>query len=100
VLTNLSIFLGSEKLSAETINLRIDIVRGSFLNIIQITSRAIAAQTRREGAVLDIDTICTGPFDDFWKEIPSRLNEARVIEKELFFSFLKQSTINALEPEY
>lgn len=99
-LTNLSIFLGSEKLAAETLNLRIDLVRGLFLNIIQITSRAIAAQTLREGAVLDIDTICAGPFNDFWNEIPSRLNDARVIEKELFFSFLKQSTIDALEPEY
>lgn len=99
-LTNLSILLGGEKLMAETLNLRVDLARGLFLNIVQVVSRAVAVEPPREGVVLDVDTICAGPFNDFWKEFPSRLSDARVVEKELFFSFLKQSTIEALDPEY
>lgn len=89
--------------SARPTHIRTEIIEGSFLNIIQISSGALAEISKGKtirGTLLDIDTIKQGPFSDFWSDATDLLEAAHTVEKNLFTSFVSDETLESLEPTY
>ena len=96
-----NITLGAYNLGEKVTQLRTEIVENGFLNVIQIASNAtieLVTGQKLEGCLLDIDTICRGKVQNFWKELPSLLQSAHDTEKMIFFSVLTDETIKELEP--
>lgn len=103
---NLEIKIGSHRISKELFTVRLELPHGNFLNVIQISADARAVLLRggsRQGALVDIDTICNDPTNDtqkFLEKLPARLDEIHIENKKNFFDCLTPETISSLEPIY
>jgi uncharacterized protein (TIGR04255 family) len=94
---------GQYDLASAITQVRSELMINGFLNIVQLSSKAIhklVDGTSIAGALLDIDTIKMGPFDNFLNDIPKLLNAAHDIEKQLFVDILTPETLQLLEPTY
>jgi len=73
------------------------------VHVVQIVSNGFVEPregVRKEGIIINIDSIANGPHNDFWSELPFNLEKAHEEGKVLFFDFLKTETLNNLEPIY
>ena len=101
-----SIVLGDHTLEKENFSLRIEIPEGDILHAVNIISSAIATLsdgTKREGIVIDIDSINNVDNQDFeqWiEQLPDNLETIHTGNKNMFFKCLPQGTIESLEPVY
>lgn len=101
--TKLAIQAGDFDLTARPLSLRAEIINGDFTNIVQVSTGISATTSKKEqveGTLLDIDTIYTGSWKDFWTDVDGLLDEAHVAEKEVFFGLLTKDMIDSLEPQY
>jgi|SRR3972149_1451282 len=95
------IVLGSHDLSSTLTNIRTEIDKNDFINIVQVVSGATArVKTGQEikGLILEIDTIYNKQFKDFWIDIDELLDSAHTTEKSIFFDILTEETIKKLKP--
>lgn len=105
-MANLSLNIGSHKLTKEPYKVRMDILVDGFINAIQIMSGAKATmpdQSVRKGIIIDIDTIKnTGDIniDQLEQELDNVLENIHRVSKERFFDCLTEETLRHLEPEY
>lgn len=57
----------------------------------------------KQGGIVDIDTICTHVTNDlktFGNQLEKRLDDVRLINKQVFFDSLTEAAIGAMEPTY
>lgn len=106
-LINMDMSVAGHKIESETFILRVDIIRDDFINVIQIIPSASAKLidgTKREGIIIDVDTIYS--TDDLTiknminEDFSGRLDIIHKANKTMFFDCLKQETIAELEPYY
>lgn len=84
--------------------IRSEITDGAFINTLQFSNSAVYKPTsvaqERKGSIIDIDTFKIYSDDYFLGHIKTEIDAAHISEKNLFYSLLKESFINELEPEY
>ncbi len=81
--------------------IRTDVPCNSYTSTLQITNNAkIDPENEIVGSLIDIDTFKIYQDMSFLNSYKSEIQNAHNIEKELFFSILKQDYINSLEPVY
>ena len=103
---DLSLGIGSFKLTDEICQLRVEVHGGEFLNILTIASSAVVVQPvlgQRAGAIVDVDSICqlqSADVETFRSELISRLDALKIHNKTAFFDILTHETIEALMPTY
>lgn len=87
-------------------HIRADIERDGLLHIVQLASEATSKLndgTTRVGPLVDIDTILMkldAPMDDFVVSLPGHLKRLHDSNKEMFFSVLKKTAVEQMDPEY
>lgn len=98
---------GEFKLRAPGRHVRFEIEHRGCTHVVQVITGADVTQTqpgtkgvRLQGLVVDVDTICAGPFGDDWARVSHQLTEAHEAEKDVFFGLLKNETILKMEPLY
>ena len=103
---DLNIKLGTHCLDNQIFQFRIEIKKDEYINIIQILSSAVATlpdlKTKKEGLVIDIDTICDVNIrsTDFVIDLQDKLEKIHDMNKHTFFSCLTQATLIDLGPTY
>ena len=101
-----SIVVGGHSVKKESFSLRIEILQEELIHIVSIITSAVAKiydGTKKNGIVVDIDTIANVKDQDFrqWvKQLPDNLDKIHIANKEMFFKCLKSKTIDSLEPVY
>lgn len=83
--------------------IRTEIPEGSFISILQVTTKAKVSTTTniyREGTILDIDTCRVYADNHFIENYGHELDAAHLIEKKLFFKLIKEDYLLSLKPEY
>lgn len=96
-----SMTLGEWDLADGPFQVRAEIKRGPFLNVIQLVDRAKIADSAEEvieGLLFDIDTMRHGPIPDFWENIVGYIDDAHQCEKDIFFSLLTDKTLEGAGP--
>lgn len=103
-LVDIHLGIGGKTLTAEPIMIRTEFVRERRICILQLVTQAVSqnlgTSEPRSGLVLDIDSICMGPFNDFWVDAPDLLEAVHKDEKDLFFEVLTEETVENYGPEY
>lgn len=105
---NLKIDFGEGKITSEPMEIRWEVKREAFLNVVHV---ALPAEVRLltgekfSGMLLDVDTVFlakdSATPDEFCDEVRRQLEPAHDLNKKLFFvDLLTQETIDAYEPEY
>lgn len=69
------------------------------VRVINSIASPASTQDGRSGVVVDTDTIMDQPVD-FWSQSGDYLNKLHGISKEIFFSMIKDETLESLKPEY
>jgi uncharacterized protein (TIGR04255 family) len=101
-----SIVLGDHTLEKENFSLRIEIPEDDILHAVNIVSSAtatLADGSKREGIVIDIDSITNVDNQEFgqWLEqLPDNLEKIHTGNKNMFFKCLPKGTLDSLEPIY
>lgn len=93
--------LGPYDLKQHPTQIRTELFDNGFANVVQIISQAsVAFQDGKDvsGLLIDIDTISTHKFQDFWAEIPELLKACHKTEKKVFFNILTDETLKNFEP--
>lgn len=102
----LKIQLDKHSLENEVFQFRIEIKQGAYINLVQIVSNATATsldKTKKEGLVVDIDTICVVDnvkIADFVIDLQNKLDEIHQLNKNMFFSCITSKTLEELGPIY
>lgn len=102
----LDMTIGKHKLGKEIFQVRVDIPNGNVVNVVQIVSKAAATfpdGTKKEGLIIDIDTITTVDslnMQKLLKTLLADLDNIHDTNAELFFDCLQPETIASLEPVY
>lgn len=103
----LRLALGGHELREESFQIRVDVPKDGFINVVQLVSGATANLPDgrvREGVIVDIDTIQNlpsgEPMDTFCVELPKRLERIHDANKRMFFDCLRKETIAALGAVY
>ena len=107
-LVNLDLRIGSNFLKNESFQIRLDLNKDDFINIIQIISNVRALDingNEKEGLVIDIDTIKQFPDDqtqlgEIKKTLSDQLDKLHDVSKETFFDCLHSEILQHLEPHY
>ena len=74
------------------------------VSVIQVVGSAQAVtsvdgeKNATTGMLLDIDTIKFAPLPNFWTEFQEIVESVHDAEKDVFFSLLKDETINQMDP--
>lgn len=99
------ISVGSYDMKNYLRQMRAEVKKGPFLNIIQLVTDATVnikkINTDEEiisGLLIDVDTIYTNGISSFWDNIPELLEEAHDTEKHIFYDMLTPETIEMLCP--
>jgi uncharacterized protein (TIGR04255 family) len=91
-------------LGNQPVQVRTEIKDDPFIHILQVASPVdvvIAGTERRQGTLVDIDTIHDVATNvDFWSALDQRLGEAHDRSKRLFFELLTPEAEQRLEPIY
>lgn len=101
-----SIVLGDHTLEKENFSLRIEIPEDDILHAVNIITSAVATLpdgAKREGIVVDIDSIINVDNQGFgqWIEsLPDDLEKIHTGNKNMFFKCLPKGTLDFLEPIY
>lgn len=107
-LVNLDLRIGSNSLKNESFQVRLDLNKDNFINIIQIISNVRAFDVNgdeKEGLVIDIDTIKQLPdnqtqLGEIKKTLSDQLDKLHDVSKETFFDCLHSEILQHLEPHY
>lgn len=106
-LINMDLSIAGHKIEQENFNIRVEINREEFANIITIVPSATAKLidgTERQGIIIDIDTIKEFKnkyiHDIINEEFSKKLDSIHIANKAMFFDCLRQETIEKLEPIY
>lgn len=93
--------LGGNEIKYRQTMLRTEIIKGEFHSTVQILNDAQVnlPSANKTGSLIDIDTFCM-PIESSTDDIESKLDRAHEIEKEIFFSLLKEEFLNILDPIY
>ena len=103
---DISLRIGDHVLHSEPFGVRLEVLGGGFLQLIQLAAPAqvqLPGGSIRSGVLVDVDTICnhkTGDFEKFIEQLPSRLEDLHTACKTMFYKCLTPSTIDYLEPVY
>ncbi len=100
---NVNFAVGGHDITERPVQLRTEIEKNGYIQVLQIASPAqaqVATGERFNGTLLDIDTIKCSDKDDFWQTLDVRIHEAHTHSKQLFFDLLSKDTLEKLEPEY
>lgn len=98
--------LGDHKLEKEVFQFRIEIPQDKYIHAILIVSSAVLTLndgTKKEGIVIDIDSICNidnQSFNDFNTGFNEKLDDIHLKNKEMFFECITPETLKYLEPIY
>lgn len=98
--------IGDHKLKQEPFMVRLEVPDDSMSHIIQMVAPAsvqLLSGQVKTGVIVDIDSVCAFSTEDtqsFMASLSERLVEIHAANKKVFFSCLKQDTIEHLEPEY
>lgn len=65
---------------------------------VTIAIKAPSVDFESNGVLVDVDTICAGPFDNLSAQFPQLLERTHDTEKEVFFSVLTPAYVDSLEP--
>lgn len=105
-LVDCDVTVAGHKLEKENFQLRIEITRDGFINIVQILSSGFVILedgTTKEGLIVDVDTISDQQsisMEVLLKNFSNNLDAIHHVNKVMFFNCIKQSTINSLGPIY
>ena len=103
---NWSLRLGEFVVGTEAIQVRVEMPDGDVITVVTVASPAQVAgpnEPMKIGGVLDVDTICSHVTNDlvaFDRELESRFDRIRLLNKQAFFDCLTQEAIDRMEPEY
>jgi len=97
--------VGGHQLKREPFMVRVEVPDGSISHIVQVIAPAVVKLStgQKTGVIVDIDSVCAHSTEDveaFMSSLDSRLVEIHAANKRMFFSSLKENTIEYLEPEY
>jgi len=99
-----SLSAAGRDLNGQQVQLRTEINDDPFVHILQVASpvEAMIGDTeRRQGTLVDIDTIFTFTDDaDVWAALKDSLDEAHSRSKKLFFDLLRPEAEERLDPIY
>ncbi len=99
---NLNISINEEPLNPTNTVLRTEIYKENFHNTLQIannTTRIIDSKNV-VGSIIDIDTFKNYSGTSFNSIFKNEIESAHNVEKEIFFSLLKEDFLNSLKPTY
>lgn len=105
-LINGSVTIGNHTLQEESFSLRLEVPKGNFFHIVNVISSAsatLADGSKKDGIVVDIDTIApveNKAITQWVTELPDKLDSIHAENKKMFFECLRPGTIASLEPEY
>lgn len=107
-LLNLKLEIANRIVENEVFQLRLEVKKSAYINIIQVFSSAIidtgTVDAKREGLILDIDTISqfkeATSMTDFMLKIEDNLDSIHNENKTQFFACLTKQTIDDMEPIY
>jgi uncharacterized protein (TIGR04255 family) len=72
-----------------------------FLNIVEcVSARTGTGSDARLGVMFSIDSIKEGRLDDFWADVPRKIEEAHSVVKAIFFNLLAKPALEAMGPSY
>jgi uncharacterized protein (TIGR04255 family) len=103
---DMDIRVGNHAIKSEIFNLRFEIPRNEIIHLVQIAAHARArlhGGEIREGALVEVDTICNHKTNDFllfMKQLPTRIEALHTESKSMFFQCLTNDTVEYLEPIY
>lgn len=99
---NMQINIGEGQLGTEPTMLRAEIESNGYLNILQISNRTTMniEGEKKDGSVIDIDTIHVLEEEDFFKNMSTILEKGHLEEKKLFFKLLRPDYLETLNPVY
>ncbi|AKR86483.1 TIGR04255 domain protein [Klebsiella pneumoniae UHKPC02] len=105
---NIDVVMAGESMSSYPLTLRLDKPHQSFDIIIQVVSHALVLANNetynRNGLILDIDTIKRiqdeSELISFNSDRQSALDQIHECNKITFFSCIRESTLEELEPVY
>jgi len=101
-----SVVIGKHTLEQENFTLKIEVPMNGFFHIVHIISSAnalLADGSKRDGIIVDIDTITTvnnQEFQSWVTDLPEKLDTIHAANKSMFFECLHPETITSLEPVY
>jgi uncharacterized protein (TIGR04255 family) len=96
----LSLDFKGEKYSAKGTSLTTVFSEDIYKATVRITNDARIASSPIAGSIIDIDVQMQPVPDDFLVNLVSYIEKAHDFEKRVFFSLLKESFINSLNPRY
>jgi uncharacterized protein (TIGR04255 family) len=103
---NWSLQLGSNLISEENLQLRVERQVGELRSIVAVVTEAIVRKggsADRAGCILDIDTVCLVPnvdIQEFRASLGERLDAVRLLNKQVFFDLITEQQLATLEPTY
>jgi len=103
---NIDVVIAGHKLQKEHIQIRIEIPKDGFINVVQLIASAKAKIDGIEtnGLAVDIDTIVTKQdpitIGELLTEFDAKLDKIHHINKSMFFNCITAETIESLEPVY
>lgn len=93
--------LGPYDLGNRLTHLRTEIRESPYVSVIQIipgASLQYAQEQPIKGTLLDIDTIYEGDLSKFWDTLDGLVEQARHIEKKIFFSVISEAALEKFNP--
>jgi len=103
-LLNLSVQLGSKGLESKGFHLRTEIDSlPDTVTILQVIGRAAVqknGESSKDGMLIDVDAVRILHDELFWDDKETALTDLHKVQKENFFSLLKESTVNSLDPNW
>ena len=103
---NFDLTIANVALKKEAFQLRIEVPKDNFINVIQLASPAtvkLLDGVVKEGVMVDIDTICNVEnitLQNLLTDFSTKLEQIHQINKALFFDCLTPEAITNLEPIY
>ncbi len=95
---NLKISFRDNDIEYKNTIVRTELEEGNFKSSLQVANNA--NYENKSGSIIDIDTSTESNLDNFFKEKEVIINKGHAIEKELFFSLLKDDFLQTLNPTY
>lgn len=99
---NLDINISDEQIKYKNTLLRTEINKQGYTNILQVSNNAEQKIENevKTGSILDIDTQLNLANYDFQSNYKELINNGHQIEKDLFFSLLREEFLKKLKPIY
>lgn len=100
--SKLEMKLAGTKVDSKGTEFKTEIVDNGFTNVIRIYNSAVHTRfgnppSKREGSVVDIDTVIGHEIPDFFMEKDALLEKAHETEKKWFFTSMGEDYLNTLE---